>query len=146
LAFTDGLTGIANHRSFQEELAKTFETAKRRKRRLSLMLIDVDRFKQYNDTYGHPSGDIVLKRVAATIRDCCPEECLPARYGGEEFAVLCPDYAPDEVLILAEKIRESIENTPWPERLVTVSIGAVTFQGDVGQPIGARHRLGQCAL
>jgi diguanylate cyclase (GGDEF)-like protein/PAS domain S-box-containing protein len=130
LAFTDGLTGIANHRSFQEELAKTYEAARKTKRRLSLMLIDVDRFKQYNDTYGHPSGDIVLKRVAATIRDCCPEECLPARYGGEEFAVLCPDFAPAEVLALAEKIRMSIENTPWPDRLVTVSIGAVTFKGD----------------
>lgn len=134
LAFTDGLTGIANHRSFQEELAKTFESAKRRKKRLSLMLIDVDRFKQYNDTYGHPSGDIVLKRVASVIRDCCPAECLPARYGGEEFAVLCPGFAPKEVLMLAENIRFAIENTPWPDRLVTVSIGVVTFAGDISTP------------
>lgn len=134
LAFTDGLTGIANHRSFQEELAKTFEVAKRRKKRLSLMLLDVDKFKQYNDTYGHPSGDIVLKRVAACIRDACPEGCTPARYGGEEFAVICPDFSANEALTLAERIRESIEKTPWPERSVTVSIGAVNLTAEITSP------------
>jgi diguanylate cyclase (GGDEF)-like protein len=126
LAFTDGLTGIANHRSFQEELAKTFAASSPKHKRLSLMLIDVDKFKQYNDTYGHPSGDLVLKWVASTIRECCPTECLPARYGGEEFAVLCPDFDAMDVLTLAEKIRGAIEETLWPERPVTVSIGAVT--------------------
>ncbi|HVT14155.1 MAG TPA: diguanylate cyclase [Fimbriimonadaceae bacterium] len=134
LAFTDGLTGIANHRSFQEELAKSFDSAKRRKRRLSLMLVDVDQFKQYNDTYGHPSGDIVLKRVASVIRDSCPEGCLPARYGGEEFAVLCPGFSGNEVLMLAESIRNAIETTPWPERSVTVSIGAVSLSQDLATP------------
>lgn len=134
LAFTDGLTGIANHRSFQEELAKSFEVAKRRKRRLSLMLIDVDRFKQYNDTYGHPSGDIVLKRVASVLRDSCPDDCIPARYGGEEFAVLCPGFTANEVLRLAEEIRSAIELTPWPERQVTISIGAVSLSNDVSSP------------
>ncbi len=134
LAFTDGLTGIANHRSFQEELAKNFEAAKRRKRRLSLMLVDVDHFKQYNDTYGHPSGDIVLKRVASVIRDSCPEGCLPARYGGEEFAVLCPGFSGNEVLMLAESIRDAIETTPWPERSVTVSIGAVSLSQELSTP------------
>jgi diguanylate cyclase (GGDEF)-like protein len=134
LAFTDGLTGIANHRSFQEELANSFDLAKRRKRRLSLMLIDVDQFKLYNDTYGHPSGDIVLKRVASVIRDSCPADCLPARYGGEEFAVVCPGFSPEEALHLAETIREAIENTPWPERLVTVSIGAVSMSPECTSP------------
>jgi diguanylate cyclase (GGDEF)-like protein/PAS domain S-box-containing protein len=134
LAFTDGLTGIANHRSFQEELAKSFELARRKKSKLSLLLIDVDRFKQYNDTYGHPSGDIVLKRVAAVIREACPTGCLPARYGGEEFGVICPKFSPSEVLDLAEKIRCSIEQTPWPEHGVTVSIGAVSMSDDVQTP------------
>lgn len=134
LAFTDGLTSIANHRSFQEELAKNFEIAKKRKRRLALMLVDVDHFKQYNDTYGHPSGDIVLKRVASVIRDACPQGCLPARYGGEEFAVLCPGFSGNEVLMLAESIRDAIESTPWPERSVTVSIGAVNLSSDIATP------------
>jgi diguanylate cyclase (GGDEF)-like protein len=98
------------------------------------MLIDVDRFKQYNDTYGHPSGDIVLKRVAQVLRECCPEGCLPARYGGEEFAILCPNFSANEVLVLAEEIRQAIESTPWPERSVTVSIGAVSLANDVVSP------------
>jgi diguanylate cyclase (GGDEF)-like protein/PAS domain S-box-containing protein len=134
LAFTDGLTGIANHRSFQEELARSFDLARRKKTKLSLLLIDVDRFKQYNDTYGHPSGDIVLKRVAAVIREACPTGCLPARYGGEEFGVICPKFSPSEVLDLAEKIRSSIEQTPWPEHGVTVSIGAVSMSDDIQTP------------
>ena len=134
LAFTDGLTGIANHRSFQEELSRTFEAHLPKNNRLSLMLIDVDKFKQYNDTYGHPSGDVILKLVAALIRECCPPGCLPARYGGEEFAVLCPGMAGDDVLILAEQIRANIEQTPWPERDVTVSIGAVTVSGHFTVP------------
>jgi len=127
LAFTDGLTGIANHRAFQEELARHFELAKRKNQPLSLMLIDVDRFKEYNDEYGHPCGDIVLKRVACVIRDTCPAGCLPARYGGEEFAVLCPGISLKEFLALAETIRKAIERTPWPDRHVTISIGATTM-------------------
>ncbi|HTQ11214.1 MAG TPA: sensor domain-containing diguanylate cyclase, partial [Fimbriimonadaceae bacterium] len=126
LAFTDGLTGIANHRAFQEELARNFEISKRKKHKLSLLLIDVDRFKDYNDTYGHPCGDIVLKHVAWVIRDSCPEGCLPARYGGEEFAVICPKITAKELLALAESIRSAVEHTPWPERPVTISIGAAS--------------------
>jgi diguanylate cyclase (GGDEF)-like protein len=134
LAFTDGLTGIANHRSFQEELARSFDLARRKKVQLSLMLIDVDRFKEYNDTYGHPSGDIVLKRVAATIRECSPAGCTPARYGGEEFGVICTKLTLDEVLDVAENIRKSIEATPWPERGVTVSIGVVGMSEHTRSP------------
>lgn len=136
LAFTDGLTGIANHRSFQEELSRSFAACTPGKDRLSLMLMDVDKFKQYNDTYGHPAGDVVLKLVAALIRECCPEGCLPSRYGGEEFAVLCPGLGSEEAFALAEQIRMNIEETPWPERPVTVSIGVVTLNDTFNLPSG----------
>lgn len=134
LAFTDGLTSIPNHRSFQEELSRAFRLARRKNHRLSLMIIDVDHFKQYNDTYGHPSGDLILKRVATLIRESCPSLCTPARYGGEEFVVLCPEFTAREVLELAERIRSTIEATPWPEMPLTVSIGAVSLSHDVGNP------------
>lgn len=125
LAFTDGLTGIANHRSFQEVLAKAFSEARSRKEPLALLLIDVDHFKQYNDTYGHPSGDIVLKRVASVIRDSCGPDSMAARYGGEEFAVICRRGDAERVAEIAERIRANVANTPWPERPVTISVGAV---------------------
>ncbi len=134
LAFTDGLTGIANHRSFQEALASSYEVSKKRKRRLALMLIDVDHFKQYNDTYGHPCGDVVLRRVAGVLRDSCPAECTPARYGGEEFAIICPGFSPTEALALAERIRDAIETTPWPERPVTISVGLVSMTQEINSP------------
>lgn len=123
LAFTDGLTGISNHRSFQEALARAFAEARTRHEPLALLLIDVDHFKQYNDTYGHPSGDIVLKRVASVIRDSCGSDSMAARYGGEEFAVICRRADADHVAEIAERIRANVANTPWPERPVTISVG-----------------------
>lgn len=123
LAFTDGLTGISNHRSFQEALARAFAEARTRQEPLALLLIDVDHFKQYNDAYGHPSGDIVLKRVASVIRDSCGSDSMAARYGGEEFAVICRRADAEHVAEIAERIRANVANTPWPERPVTISVG-----------------------
>lgn len=134
LAFTDGLTGIANHRSFQERLAKCCAECAEKREPISLMLIDVDHFKDYNDTYGHPCGDVILKRLAQILVDEAGSSCLASRYGGEEFAVLCPGYTAARALQLAEDIRRAVECSPWPERSVTISIGLATVVNGIGQP------------
>src|SRR5579872_7424812 len=85
LATTDGLTGLKNHRTFQECLEQEFQRARRYGSSLSVVLLDVDRFKQYNDAFGHPVGDTVLKAVARMLENTVRQTDLPARYGGEEF-------------------------------------------------------------
>ncbi len=127
LATTDGLTGLKNHRAFQERLLADCEIAERHQSPLSLMLLDVDHFKQYNDTFGHPAGDAVLKQVAKlleqTMRDCD----FAARYGGEEFVVVLPQTDQAGALRAAERCRVAIENAHWKCRAVTASFGVATF-------------------
>lgn len=126
LATTDGLTGIKNHRAFQEELVIQWQRHTRNYNPVSIILIDVDHFKLYNDKYGHPAGDKVLIKVAQTISHSIRETDFAARYGGEEFIVIAPDTGIDGSLQLAERIRLAIENEKWPNRFITVSIGVST--------------------
>lgn len=131
LAMTDGLTELANRRHFQESLAAAFLSSQASGRPLSLLLLDVDRFKSYNDTYGHPEGDKVLKEVARSLTRVLPEGSLAARYGGEEFAVLLPGWDCEEAVRLAETIRRAISDAPMEHRPVTASLGvAVRESGD----------------
>ena len=127
LARTDGLTGLKNHRAFQERLLAECETALRHETPLALLLLDVDHFKQFNDTFGHPAGDAVLRQVAQrlerTTRDCD----FVARYGGEEFVVVLPQTDQTGALRAAEHCRRAIESADWPLRPVTVSIGVATL-------------------
>jgi diguanylate cyclase (GGDEF)-like protein/PAS domain S-box-containing protein len=127
LATTDGLTGLKNHRAFQERLQGDCESATRHQTPLSLLLLDVDHFKQFNDTFGHPAGDAVLKQVAAlleyTIRDCD----FAARYGGEEFVVILPQTDSIGALQAAERCRIAIESAEWRCRPVTASFGVATL-------------------
>lgn len=127
LAITDGLTGLKNHRAFQERLQSECETALRHQTPLSLVLLDVDHFKQFNDKFGHPAGDAVLKQVARlleqTLRDCD----FAARYGGEEFVVILPQTDQPGALGAAERIREAIEAADWDCRLVTASLGVAVL-------------------
>lgn len=132
LANLDGLTGIANHRAFQERLAKEYASASAAEEPLSVVLLDVDYFKLYNDTYGHPSGDIVLEKIACILKLCCGADAIPARYGGEEFAIICPGRTLEQTAELCERIRAGVEGAPWPERRVTVSVGYTTMRPEVG--------------
>lgn len=124
LAFTDGLTGLANHRSFQEalrrEVAELGQT-------VSLILLDVDHFKYYNDTFGHPQGDLVLKAVGDCLLKNTANEALVARYGGEEFAILLPRANHGEALEIAEAMRSVIAAYEFPKSRVTASFGVATL-------------------
>ena len=127
LATTDGLTGLKNHRAFQERLRSDIESARRHGTPLSLILLDVDHFKQYNDQFGHPAGDAVLKQVAQvlgqTTRDCD----FVARYGGEEFIIILPQADPDGAVRAAERCRLALEVAEWSFRPVTASFGTATL-------------------
>ncbi|MDR3708561.1 MAG: diguanylate cyclase [Capsulimonadaceae bacterium] len=127
LATLDGLTGLKNHRSFQERLDLEQQRAARYNIPLSLIFLDVDKFKTYNDTYGHPAGDEVLKTVARTLQNEARVTDFVARYGGEEFAIILTntDYAGS--LVVAERFRAAIETACWKERLVTASFGVTTM-------------------
>lgn len=110
LAFIDGLTGIANRRRMDEYLADEFKRAKRNHSPLSIVMLDIDYFKQFNDTYGHQSGDFCLQRVANVIKATLHRPAdLVARYGGEEFAIILPDTSFSGAVILAEELRKNIE-------------------------------------
>ncbi len=131
-AITDGLTGIYNHKYFREQLEFQLEKAKEYSFKISLILIDIDHFKKFNDTYGHQIGDHVLKEVAKVIQNCVNSDSLVARYGGEEFVVILPDTSIDDALMVGEKIRKTIEfktvkTREYPNLCVTVSLGIATF-------------------
>ncbi len=123
LASTDGLTGLVNHRSFFEALDREFN---RHSRIFSIIILDVDNFKHYNDTYGHPEGDIVLKMVADSLSEMSRSGDVVARYGGEEFVVLLPGADTHAAAAVAERMRHHIEHQPWPKREVTASFGVST--------------------
>lgn len=133
LSFLDGLTRIANRRHFDQELLKESRRAKRKKTPLSLIMLDIDYFKAFNDTYGHLKGDDCLKTVASTLKKTLKRPGdFPARYGGEEFAVVLPNTTDVGVAIIAEELRASIERVGIAHinslcaDYVTVSLGVVT--------------------
>lgn len=128
LATTDGLTGLKNHRTFKERLAEEFDRSLRYHLPLSLMLLDVDHFKAFNDTHGHPAGDEVLRRVAKLLTESTRSTDFVARYGGEEFAVLLPFTHQQAAMALAERTRAAIAGAAWDLRAVTASIGVMTLE------------------
>jgi diguanylate cyclase (GGDEF)-like protein len=111
-AVTDELTGLANNRAFRDVATREAARARRFGHPLSLLMLDVDDFKQVNDTHGHPQGDEVLKRIGAILRDESRGIDLPARYGGEEFAVALPETDPVGAAEVAERIRGRVESEP----------------------------------
>lgn len=127
LAITDGLTGLKNHRAFQDFLEQEFQRAVRYGSPLSLILMDVDKFKQYNDTFGHQAGDEVLKRVAEILLSNARQTDFVARYGGEEFVVVLPNTDSDDALCVAERFRSAIEQAEWSLRPITGSFGVATL-------------------
>lgn len=136
LAITDPVTGLYNHRYFQERLDYEIERAIRYARYLSLVMIDIDDFKKYNDSYGHQAGDGVLKMVAREIKRAVRNTDIVARYGGEEFVVILLEADSASAMVVAEKIRKRIESCIFPISdkrsggKITVSLGVSTFPDD----------------
>lgn len=128
LATEDGLTGLKNHRAFQERLEREVSRAARYGAPLSLILLDVDYFKRYNDLWGHPAGDEVLKKVASLLRQNARESDHVARYGGEEFVLVLPQTTPERALLIAERIREAVETADWDKQGVTASFGVTSLR------------------
>jgi len=133
LAREDGLTGLANRRTFDDALAREYRRARRDHRNLALIMIDVDCFKAFNDRYGHPAGDQCLRSVSLAITNSVfrPGD-VTARYGGEEFAALLPDTDELGATIIGERIRQAvlhlaIEHDASPHRVLTVSVGVAAL-------------------
>lgn len=126
LARTDYLTGLLNRRAFLERLEGEVSKCKRMSGNLGLIIIDVDHFKQINDTYGHQSGDIVLQSFARTVKNCCRAYDFVGRYGGEEFIIGLPETDLDQAALIAERMRARVADTKvWiPSRDVLVNITA----------------------
>jgi two-component system, cell cycle response regulator len=134
MATTDGLTGCLNKRAFLEELDSKMRSAERFQRKLSLLVTDIDHFKSVNDTYGHATGDVVIKELGAILMRMKRETDKVARFGGEEFCVLCEETDTEGAILLAERVREEVKNTVFHTELgklsVTCSIGVATFPKD----------------
>ncbi|MDM8194657.1 PleD family two-component system response regulator [Pseudomonas koreensis] len=136
---SDGLTGLSNRRHFDEYLELEWRRSLRDQTQLSLLMIDVDYFKSYNDSFGHVEGDEALRKVAAAIRDASSRPSdLPARYGGEEFVLVLPNTSPGGARLLAEKLRQTVaalkipHNTPAEGSGLTISIGLATMVPQAG--------------
>ncbi|MBI9075885.1 MAG: PleD family two-component system response regulator [Desulfatibacillum sp.] len=131
LANRDGLTGLYNHRYFQDAMTKDFQRAMRYHESLSCVLCDIDYFKKFNDTYGHQTGDIVLSTLARIIEDSLRDTDLAARYGGEEFALVLYHTPAAAAFMVAERLRDSVEKHEFIANdlslSVTISVGVATF-------------------
>ena len=131
LATKDGLTGLYNHRHFQEVMVNEIGRSVRYKKPLTLLLLDIDHFKRVNDEFGHPAGDKVLATVSEIMRQAVRESDLVARYGGEEFSILLPETNLNGGTILAERLRRAIEDAEimadGHTLKVTISIGITTY-------------------
>ena len=134
LSVTDGLTGLMNHRALMQRLVEEGDRSQRNNRPFVVIMADVDHFKQYNDTFGHPEGDVVLKKVASVLKDCTRTIDCVARYGGEEFAGILPDTDMSGGMEVAERMRARVEATEFPGRRVTISVGVAVFPKDAPTP------------
>lgn len=128
MSVTDGLTGLANYREFYLSLGKELERARRYSHAVSVVMVDVDDFKKFNDRYGHMAGDRALKSVADLLRQCVRANDVVARYGGEEFAIILPESTPAGALMLAERIKTEVAAHDFLAdsgggRQLTVSVG-----------------------
>ena len=132
-AITDGLTGLADHRHFYEQLELEMARAERYDLPLSVLLLDIDHFKLYNDRAGHRAGDHVLRRLGAVLQAVARETDVVARYGGEEFAIVLPHTGPEEALVLAERVHAEVASETFPRGEVqpgghiSVSVGVASW-------------------
>lgn len=122
----DGLSGLYNRSYFDDRLQEEYDRAIRHGNPLSMAMIDLDKFKQINDTYGHPAGDQVISGIAKIILQECRSVDIACRYGGEEFVLIMPETSPEQAFLLCERIRVRCEQVTWsdhPSRRVTLSVG-----------------------
>jgi|SRR5579884_1693339 len=134
-AVTDSLTGLYNHREFQRRLNEEVDRASRYGKEFSIMMVDIDHFKIFNDTYGHPVGDAILKEIVRVIQRCIRNVDFPARYGGEEFTIILPETIGEYAIKVAERIRRTISETAFTtpsghQAHLSVSIGIASFPLD----------------
>ena len=139
LATTDGLTELYNHRYFQEQMLMMVENAKRYNKEFSLIILDIDYFKKFNDTFGHQAGDAVLRQVAHTLKKNVRATDIVCRYGGEEMSIILPNTPKDEAASTAQKICDRVASNKYKlnsdkEGQVTISLGVATFPHDGSTP------------
>jgi diguanylate cyclase (GGDEF)-like protein len=152
LAQLDGLTGVANRRSFDARLRAEWGASARTGQPLSLLMIDVDHFKRFNDRYGHPAGDACLKTIAGCLSKCeLRRNDFIARYGGEEFAIVLPSLPSAAAMEIAERLRLGVfdlalENSQSPVDRITISIGVAELVGDGSKDAGALIEAADAAL
>jgi len=136
ISITDPLTTLLNRRYFEERIAEEMERSKRHRQPFSLIILDIDNFKNLNDSYGHLYGDEILKTTTSVIRRCVRIIDIAARYGGEEFAIILPTTDKNDAGIIAERIRSEIEATVCLVKdtgttlNITVSLGIASFPED----------------
>ncbi|WP_227999863.1 sensor domain-containing diguanylate cyclase [Mycolicibacterium sp. P1-5] len=136
---TDVLTGVQNRRSFDLKLDEECMRAGNRGTVLSLIMIDVDHFKAFNDEFGHPTGDEVLRAVAHLLQSELRVSDSLFRYGGEEFAVVLPETTCKGAFVLGERFRRAVQRAPWPNRAVSISIGVAATDADTTSPKDLLH-------
>jgi diguanylate cyclase len=141
-AITDGLTGLSNRKAFDEEIEKIILESKAENKTFTLLIIDIDHFKQFNDKYGHQVGDQVLKLVARTLKDSLKGRDFAARYGGEEFAILLPETPKEAAIMVGNSLRKALAGKDVVNRTtgdvlgrITMSIGVAEFAPDATSEI-----------
>jgi diguanylate cyclase (GGDEF)-like protein len=138
VSLVDRLTGLRNYAYFMDRLTEERERADRRDRELSLIMLDIDRFKDFNDRFGHLSGNQLLQNIARIITDCVRADDIVARYGGEEFAIILPDTPLETAVEVAERIRKKIESqfffgdrrNPRVRKTISAGVAAYPAQAD----------------
>lgn len=126
LSITDPVTQLTNHRFFQEKVRIEWDKAIQKESNLSLVMVDVDHFKKFNDRFGHPEGDKFLAHIAEVLKNNSPVDSSLSRYGGEEFSIILPKTSSPEALTIAEKLRKSILQSAYNDYPLSISLGVAT--------------------
>ena len=134
LSLTDSLTRVKNRRGLEDSLEREFYRSQRSQSPLSMLMLDVDHFKQFNDAHGHIAGDYALQRIAALMKEHTRKSDVLARYGGEEFVALLPDTCEEEAVVMAQRLCQFIAAEQWDHRPITVSLGVGALPAHISDP------------
>lgn len=140
LSIVDGLTGLFNHRYMMEQLQKEYQRSFRHGTVFSVIMLDIDKFKPYNDNYGHLEGNKVLKEMAAIFRNASRVTDVVGRFGGEEFCIVVPEMGREATVCFAEKLLRDVAAHSFPNREITLSAGVATFKEDGDSPMALLER------